>query len=415
MPLVREVVLEFEDFRGFVAEFSKNLSMGGMFVKSDTPKEPGEVFKFKFRLADGYQLIQGRGQVVWKRDVDEGPDRPAGMGVRFLEMDEASRQLIGKMVDEHGRSGGGPIDFLPDDAGVPVAPAGSEEPPWQAPASPGEREVPVRESSSPTLAEILQAPPLEPAAFEVPSLASEAHQGPAEPPPAPARSWAAASAAKPSGRGRRLAGLVTLALVLLGGGLYLFRDRVTEVLGESLADFSVPSIGGGSEPAGEMAGEPATADAEQAGVEAPAGERQARADLTPVAEEGVPGSEPAVTSALERGSFSVIERIEWQRERGGLLVELRADGVVGSADYDVVRLGETESPRVLLRLRGVSRAFPQPRLAVQSPEVLQIRTGYHDEGEVSELHVVFDLAGGQVRLSSVEDGSPVLRLHFRAG
>lgn len=98
--LKRKVSLKFKEFRGFLAEYSKNISAGGMFIRTEEPQPPGSRFDFELTLDEDYTLIHGLGEVVWVRSRDEGPERPAGMGVRFLDLDEKSRDLIDRIVAE---------------------------------------------------------------------------------------------------------------------------------------------------------------------------------------------------------------------------------------------------------------------------------------------------------------------------
>src|ERR1051325_7659277 len=46
VPLERKISLKFKEFRGFITEYSQNLSMGGMFIRTTSPKAPGTVFDF---------------------------------------------------------------------------------------------------------------------------------------------------------------------------------------------------------------------------------------------------------------------------------------------------------------------------------------------------------------------------------
>src|SRR5690606_34181139 len=57
--------------------------------------------KFEIRIADDEAVLAGVGRVVWKRDepgADEA-DEPAGMGVKFIKLDEKSRALIARLVE----------------------------------------------------------------------------------------------------------------------------------------------------------------------------------------------------------------------------------------------------------------------------------------------------------------------------
>jgi uncharacterized protein (TIGR02266 family) len=111
VPLERKVILKFHHFGGFFIEYSANISLTGMFIKTDAPKAPGSVFIFEIWLGDEYKLVHGLGEVVWVRDDDEGLERPSGMGVRFLKIDAESRSVIERIVAEHLQRGGQVFDL----------------------------------------------------------------------------------------------------------------------------------------------------------------------------------------------------------------------------------------------------------------------------------------------------------------
>lgn len=98
VPLEKRVVLRFNDFGGFFVENSANVSLTGLFIKTETPMDPGSVFIFEIWLGKQYRLVHGLGEVIWTRPTMEGPDRPAGMGIRFLKMDAQSRATIAQAI-----------------------------------------------------------------------------------------------------------------------------------------------------------------------------------------------------------------------------------------------------------------------------------------------------------------------------
>lgn len=87
-----------------VAEFMENhsydVSRGGLFIKTPSPFPPGTLLKFEVRIAEDQKVMMGVGRVTWKRDVDAGPEKPAGMGVKFIKLDDESTRLIGDLVDK---------------------------------------------------------------------------------------------------------------------------------------------------------------------------------------------------------------------------------------------------------------------------------------------------------------------------
>ncbi len=111
VALEREIAIRVPRFDTFVTEYSSNISTTGMFIVSDNPQPPGTSFSFEFSVADDWKLIRGKAQVVWTRYRDEGPERPPGMGVRFLEVDAQSRRLVRWIVEKHIREGGKPFEL----------------------------------------------------------------------------------------------------------------------------------------------------------------------------------------------------------------------------------------------------------------------------------------------------------------
>ena len=111
VPFATAVRLQFDRFRGFVEEYSANLSLGGMFIRTDEPAPVGTEMPIEFRLGHDYELIKGRGRVVWARRQAVDDEHPAGMGLRFLELTPGSRELIFKLVERRVREGGDLFDL----------------------------------------------------------------------------------------------------------------------------------------------------------------------------------------------------------------------------------------------------------------------------------------------------------------
>lgn len=90
----------------FIEQYSLDISRGGIFIKTSSPFASGTLLKFEIRIAEDRTVLQGVGRVVWKRDpADAASSRPAGMGVKFIKLDDASRQVIEDLVTRHKDSG----------------------------------------------------------------------------------------------------------------------------------------------------------------------------------------------------------------------------------------------------------------------------------------------------------------------
>src|SRR6476469_699352 len=83
----------------FIENHSHDVSKGGLFIKTPTPFPPGTLIKFEIRIAGDKAVIAGVGRVVWKRKTAAAnAERPARMSVKFIKIDESSRQMIDRIV-----------------------------------------------------------------------------------------------------------------------------------------------------------------------------------------------------------------------------------------------------------------------------------------------------------------------------
>ena len=81
----------------FSLKYATNISEGGLFIRSRDPKPVGTLLSFKVEIAGGVRVLQGTASVEWTR-VEGDPAGPAGMGVKFVELDDASRALVDRIV-----------------------------------------------------------------------------------------------------------------------------------------------------------------------------------------------------------------------------------------------------------------------------------------------------------------------------
>src|SRR6187397_2867945 len=117
----------------FIENHSHDVSKGGLFVKTPTPFPPGTLLKFEIRLAGDKSVISGVGRVVWKREPTQASsDKPAGMGVKFIKIDDASRAVIDKLVAQKADAGSAytsdPAALEDDAKGVSAVPPATAAP-----------------------------------------------------------------------------------------------------------------------------------------------------------------------------------------------------------------------------------------------------------------------------------------------
>ena len=501
VPLETRVQLKFEWFGGFISEYSSNISPGGMFIRTQTPEPVGRLIGFELRLGDGYELIRGTGEVMWVRPMDQGPDKPAGMGIRFLEISPEGRELIYQMVDNFIAAGGTPFDVTRTPTGThtpAAAPQAVSPPAVQAAAAAPERRAappapalpmaaaPSRPAPPPgtagaagaaevaaavtaavaaaaprsPMAPILPAPaiPAIPPALPrnpMPQVAAAAVERnppppiPAFAPEAPAEPraalsagdsyappFAAASATPTSRRGSRLVlwvavgGALALAAslaifhqeALLGWFLPPKKPVVAALPAAPPARHRTPTAAAtaAASPAASSPSSAPSALRSPAAAPASAGgatTHPAAPSVPSAAPVAAPGAAPspaatAPASAASPASVGEIQKITWKQNPDGTDVTLWADGAFRRQDWAHFRI-DADPPRELVKLYGIRHPFASTRLLAHTQQLLQVRTGYHDENRGNELHVVLDLTGSGVEVTGIEAEGEQLHIHLK--
>ncbi len=89
-----EIEVTFASEHNFFTGFAENISEGGLFIATHQLKEVGARFNVKFSLAGVEEPFDILCEVRWIRPYHEGLDVPAGMGVRFVELDESTAAAV---------------------------------------------------------------------------------------------------------------------------------------------------------------------------------------------------------------------------------------------------------------------------------------------------------------------------------
>lgn len=87
-----------EDDRGVFFGYAKTISRGGMFISSVNPRKMSEEFEITFKLEDRGREIKCRAVVVWIREYDSLVKQEPGMGIKFIDLDEATRDEIEQWI-----------------------------------------------------------------------------------------------------------------------------------------------------------------------------------------------------------------------------------------------------------------------------------------------------------------------------
>jgi len=216
-----------------------DLASGGVFIRTEAPLPVGKRIAVDLTVVGEPAPWSALGRVVWVRAAGE-PGRPAGMGVKLIDMDDATLQAIERLVETREPTAPGVGDVSP----VVVAPVieaapdrertllgvgmGSEPPPANPPPTP----TAAAPAPAPPPAEVKapEPPPPEPARASGPpreqsvaiDLVAEKRLPRSVPPPAQPESG--------GGAGRWV--VVLLLLAVAGIAAYVLLDGFLRPLGK---------------------------------------------------------------------------------------------------------------------------------------------------------------------------------------
>src|SRR5213592_4942992 len=101
-----ELKVEYKRLNTFFYDYTKNISKGGTFIKTEKPLEIGTVFLFKLMIPNQQEPLALRGEVRWV--VKEGeppppqvpPGHDPGMGIRFVYDSPDQRRSLERAVEK---------------------------------------------------------------------------------------------------------------------------------------------------------------------------------------------------------------------------------------------------------------------------------------------------------------------------
>jgi type IV pilus assembly protein PilZ len=97
-----DLKVEYKKMNTFFADYAKNISKGGTFIKTDRPLPVGTEFLFKLSLPKRATPFELRGAVIWTNQPSEiqHPEVPEmGMGIRFIFGSDAERTAFETEVE----------------------------------------------------------------------------------------------------------------------------------------------------------------------------------------------------------------------------------------------------------------------------------------------------------------------------
>jgi type IV pilus assembly protein PilZ len=91
-----ELKVDYKKLNSFFADYTKNISKGGTFIKTAKPLPIGTRFLFKLSVPQRTEPFELLGEVVWSTTEGEEP----GMGIRFVYSNDSQRSEFEGVVEQ---------------------------------------------------------------------------------------------------------------------------------------------------------------------------------------------------------------------------------------------------------------------------------------------------------------------------
>lgn len=96
-----ELNVEYKRLNTFFADYTRNISKGGTFIRTDKPLDINTEFVFALTIKNVPDPLRLRGRVRWiVRPADATPESPAGMGIEFMYRNDAERRATEEVVEK---------------------------------------------------------------------------------------------------------------------------------------------------------------------------------------------------------------------------------------------------------------------------------------------------------------------------
>jgi type IV pilus assembly protein PilZ len=93
--------VDYKRLNTFFADYTKNISKGGTFIRTVKPLDVGTEFVFVLSVPSHNTQLELKGEVVWVVTEEKADAlNPAGMGIKFKFVDDAEREKVDDFVEK---------------------------------------------------------------------------------------------------------------------------------------------------------------------------------------------------------------------------------------------------------------------------------------------------------------------------
>ena len=97
------IEIMFKEKGSFIKSYMRNVSNGGIYIKTDTPLPVDGRVNLKMKLPDIAESMDIQGRVVWTNPKSGNNAFPPGMGIQFVTIRTDHKAVIDGFVEKHMR------------------------------------------------------------------------------------------------------------------------------------------------------------------------------------------------------------------------------------------------------------------------------------------------------------------------
>lgn len=95
-----ELKVEYKRKNTFFSDYTRNISKGGTFIRTERPLPVGTEFVFALVIPGLEGPLRLNGRVQWISPPEGGDERGVGMGIEFVYTDPAEHDAVAKVVQD---------------------------------------------------------------------------------------------------------------------------------------------------------------------------------------------------------------------------------------------------------------------------------------------------------------------------
>lgn len=93
-----ELKVDYRTVGSFITDYTKDISKGGLFIRTSLPLEAGERVRLRITLPDGDAPFALDGIVKWTSTIRDKDKRPPGMGIEFVNFTDEVKAHLDRLV-----------------------------------------------------------------------------------------------------------------------------------------------------------------------------------------------------------------------------------------------------------------------------------------------------------------------------